>query len=122
MILSFLSILNNPPAVIGVGGSILPLAHAHPCSRKPAAEAEAEIGWLAGWLAGRLAGLGDVSDTSWGAYPGRLPELGWGVLEGGGQKGAKVLKSAKSAPFCTFSSLFAFWAPKCKNSEILLQS
>ena len=60
-----------------------------PCLRKPAAEAEAEIGWLAGWLAGRLAGLGDVSDTSWGTSPRPLPELGWGVLEGGGAKGSQ---------------------------------
>ena len=86
-----------------------------PCSRKPAAEAEAEIGWLAGWLAGRLAGLGDVSDTSWGTSPGRLPELGWGVLEGGGQKGAKVLKSG---PFCILALLSHFGAPHAKIMEL----
>ena len=59
--------------------------------------------------------LPDVNQTS----PGRLPELARACRRGGGQKGAKVLKSC---PFCTFSKLFAFWLRKGKNGGISVQS
>ena len=68
----------NPPAVIGVGGSILPLARAHPL-RKPAAEAEAETGQEDVWDVWETSG--NVSRTS--------PRAGQGVPEGGAAKGSQ---------------------------------
>ena len=114
---------NNPPAVIGVGGGAsCHLPTLTPCSRKPAAEAEAETGWLAGWMAGWLDGwlVWETSRTRLGEPPPDVSQSWAGACwRGGGQKGAKVLKSA---PLCTFSQLFAFWGPKCENHGIQLQN
>ena len=102
-----------------------------PCSRKPAAEAEAEIGWLAGWTAGWSGKrLGHVL----GNLPRTSPRAGLGRAGGGGGKReprcSKVLLFALLAHFSHFGPQNAkimklsskthslhFWLPKVARNR-----